>query len=336
MTPEPFPWLGHRVFVTGATGLLGSWVVRELQARGADVVALIRDRVPRSNLWSAADTEDLVCVHGSLEDYELVARSLNEYEIQTVLHLGAQTIVPTANRAPLSTFESNIRGTWHVLEGCRVTPTVTAVVVASSDKAYGHYDHLPYDESTPLVGRHPYDVSKSCADLITSAYHETYALPVCITRCGNIYGPGDLNFNRIVPGTIRSILRGERPVIRTNGLFVRDYFYVRDAALAYILLVEKMHESKLYGEAFNFSYEIPLTVLDVVDRIIALTSTDLEPVILNGGAGEIEQQYLKAEKARATLGWAPSYGLDEGLLETIEWYRVLLRRDDRRVVRTPA
>lgn len=333
VAPVVTSWVNRPVFVTGATGLLGSWLVRELQARGALVVALVRDRVPQSHLWSAADLDGLVCVHGALEDYDVVSRAINEYEIDTVMHLGAQTIVPIANRNPLSTFEANIRGTWHVLEACRTAPTVKAVLVASSDKAYGDHDQLPYDESTPLVGSHPYDVSKSCADLIAFAFHRTWGLPVCVTRCGNLFGPGDLNFNRIVPGTIRSALLGESPVIRSDGTFVRDYFYVRDAALAYMLLAEHMHATGLAGEAFNFSNELQLTVVELVERIIGLVGATVEPVVLGGGAGEIRRQYLSAAKARKVLGWTPAYGLDQGLEETIPWYRELVE-NRARVIRT--
>lgn len=319
-------WANRPVLVTGATGLLGSWLVRELHSRGALVVALVRDRVPQSHLWTAPDLRRLVCVYGALEDYDVLSRAINEYEVETVMHLGAQTIVPTANRNPLSTFEANIRGTWHVLEACRTAPTVKAVVVASSDKAYGDSDQLPYDESTPLAGGHPYDVSKSCADLIALAYHRTWGLPVCVTRCGNLFGPGDLNFNRIVPGTIRSALMGQPPVIRSDGTFVRDYFYVRDAALAYVVLAERMHDTGLAGEAFNFSNEAQLTVLELVERIAALVGTEVDPIILGGGSGEIQRQYLSAAKARKVLGWGPAYTLEQGLAETIPWYRELVQR----------
>jgi CDP-glucose 4,6-dehydratase len=266
-----------------------------------------------------AGSQSLTCVTGQLEDYPTLARAIGEYEIEIVFHLGAQTIVQIANRDPLSTFESNIRGTWNLLEACRRAPTVRAIVVASSDKAYGDHEVLPYDESTPLQGRHPYDVSKSCADLIASAYHQTYGLPVGIVRCGNLFGPGDLNFNRLIPGTIRSILRGEAPVIRSDGTFVRDYLYVRDAARAYSVVGAAVLGG-LHGEAFNFSNEVQISALDMVRMIGRLMSTNLEPNILNEGAGEIVHQYLDAGKARRLLGWEPAYLLDDALRETIAWY----------------
>jgi CDP-glucose 4,6-dehydratase len=318
-----FSWQDRPVFVTGATGLMGSWLVRELRLRGAMVVALVRDRVPQSHLWATVGDE-IVCVHGQLEDYHVVARALNEYEIDTVFHLGAQTLVSIANRNPLPTFESNIRGSYHVLEASRLAPTVKAVVVASSDKAYGDHETLPYDESTPLIGRHPYDVSKSCTDLISLAYHNTFKLPVCVTRCGNLYGPGDLNFNRIVPGTIRSIVRGERPIIRSDGTYIRDYFYVHDGALAYVHLAEMMHGTGVAGHAFNFSNEIQVTVRQLVDVIIRLMGATVEPIVQNAATGEIVHQYLSAEKARTMLNWHPRYDLETALGETIAWYRAFL------------
>jgi CDP-glucose 4,6-dehydratase len=264
-------------------------------------------------------------VRGDVRDGALLERALGEYEIDTVIHLAAQTIVGIANRNPASTFETNIGGTWALLEACRRSPKVKGVVVASSDKAYGDCDRLPYDESTPLRGTHPYDVSKSCTDLIATTYAHSYGLPVVITRCGNFYGGGDLNWNRIVPGTIRSLLRGERPIVRSDGKYVRDYFYVEDGAAAYMMLAEKLAaDPALKGEAFNFSNEIQLTVLDLVERITKVMGASLSPVVTNQATNEIRLQYLDASKARKRLGWKPLFELDVGLSRTVEWYRPFL------------
>lgn len=315
-------WRSRSVLVTGATGLLGSWLVRELLGQGADVGALVRDDVPRS----AFEAGKCWCVHGAVEDFDLVERTLNEYEVDTVFHLAAQTIVGTANRNPRSTFETNVRGTWNLLEAARRVSTVKRIVVASSDKAYGDHGDAAYTEDMPMQGRHPYDVSKSCADLIARSYHATYGLPVCVTRCGNLYGGGDLNFNRIVPGTIRSALRGERPIIRSDGTFVRDYFYVPDAALAYLTLAEKMEDPAIHGEAFNFSLDQPHTVVEITRKTLeAAGRADLEPVILGEARHEIHSQTLSSAKARRVLGWTPSYTVEQGLESTVEWYRNHLR-----------
>lgn len=319
-------WKDRNVLVTGCTGLLGSWLTKSIAEKEACVVGLIRDLVPRSNLnWSGFDN-DIISVRGEIEDYFLLERTINEYEIDTVFHLAAQTIVTIANRNPISTFKANIEGTWNILEACRRSPLVKRIVVASSDKAYGDQATLPYDENTPLEGRHPYDVSKSCADLICRSYYETYGLPVCVTRCGNFYGGGDLNFNRIVPGTIRSIFNNERPIIRSDGNYLRDYFYIKDGAKSYMLLAEKMESRKIHGEAFNFSTEYPITVLEIVNKILSLMESNLEPKVLNNVSNEIRNQYLSAQKAKAQLNWHPSYTLDEGLKETIEWYKIFLER----------
>ena len=319
-------WLDRPVFVTGSTGLLGSWLTRQLVELRSNVVALVRDWVPESELFQNGSSTSVTVVRGDVTDIALIERILNEYEISTVFHLAAQTIVGTANRSPVSTFESNIRGTWSVLEAARLSPLVKQVVVASSDKAYGSHDLLPYTEDAALQGVHPYDVSKSCADLITQSYAYTFGVPVCITRCGNLFGGGDLNWNRLIPGTIRSAIRNEAPVIRSDGTFIRDYFYVEDAAAAYIKLAEKMNgDPSLAGEAFNFSNEIQLSVLDVTKRILTLIGRgDLIPNVLNQASNEIKHQYLSAEKARTQLGWSPEYTLDEGLLKTIDWYRAFL------------
>lgn len=318
-------WRDRPVLVTGATGLVGGWLVKRLLAQGASVVCLVRDWSPSSELERAGLRERCVVVTGDVRDQALLERTLGEYEIDTVMHLAAQTIVGIANRNPVSTFESNIQGTWSVLEACRRSPLVRQIVLASSDKAYGEHARLPYQEDTPLQGRHPYDVSKSCADLIAQSYAATYELPVVITRCGNIYGGGDLNWNRIVPGTIRSALRGERPLIRSDGNLVRDYFYAEDGAAAYLLLAEKLaSDRRLAGRAYNFSYEEPITVSGMVSRILALMGSDLEPDIRNEAHHEIPAHHLTAARARHELGWEPETTLEEGLGRTIAWYRTFL------------
>lgn len=315
-------WRGRRVLVTGCSGLLGSWLCRTLVALGSDVIGLVRDTVPSSRLVAEGTVNTMTTVRGDIEDADVLRRVLAEYEIQTVFHLAAQAIVGTANRDPVSTFRTNIAGSWNVFEACRHTSSVSAVVVASSDKAYGDSQVLPYDENMPLQGRHPYDVSKSCTDLIARAYHQTYDLPVAITRCGNFFGGGDLNFNRIVPGTIRSVLQDERPIIRSDGTMVRDYIYVPDVVAAYLDLASAMENENVRGEAFNFSTERRLTVLDLTQMILEVMGRiDLEPVILNQASNEIREQYLSAEKARTTLDWRPRYTLEEALTETADWYR---------------
>jgi CDP-glucose 4,6-dehydratase len=318
-------WRDRPTLVTGGTGLVGGWLVKRLVDLGADVVCLVRDWVPSSELLARRDggvLDRVTIVRGDVRRQATLERILGEHEIDTVIHLAAQTIVGIANRNPVSTFDSNIRGTWALLEACRRSPAVRQVVVASSDKAYGECTDLPYNESTPLRGTHPYDVSKSCADLIAHTYANTYGTPVVITRCGNFYGGGDLNWNRIVPGTIRSVLRGERPIIRSDGQFVRDYFYVEDGAAAYTLLAEKLAANPaMAGQAFNFSNEIQVTVLELTRRILALMGSTLEPEIQNRASHEIRHQYLSAAKARTDLEWQPLFTLDEGLGRTIAWYR---------------
>ncbi|HYY97770.1 MAG TPA: NAD-dependent epimerase/dehydratase family protein [Pyrinomonadaceae bacterium] len=315
-------WRDRPTFVTGATGLVGGWLVRRLLEAGADVVCLVRDWVPQSEFVRASLVEGVKVVRGDVRDQAEMERALGEYEVDTVIHLAAQTIVGIANRNPVSTFESNVAGTWALLEACRRSPAVRQIVLASSDKAYGDCDVLPYDEETPLRGRHPYDVSKSCADLIAQSYAVTYGLPVVVTRCGNFYGGGDLNWNRIVPGTIRSVLRGQPPVVRSDGQYVRDYFYVEDGAAAYTLLAERLADDRtLAGRAFNFSNEIQVTVLELVERLLGLMGSDLRPEVRNEASNEIRHQYLSAERARKLLGWRPLFTLEEGLARTVDWYR---------------
>jgi len=319
-------WLDRPTLVTGATGLVGSWLVRRLTQARADVVCLVRDWVPQSEFVRTGLDRQVKTVHGDVRDQALLERILGEYEIDTVFHLAAQTIVPIANRNPVSTFESNIAGSWALLEAARRSPLVKQIILASSDKAYGNQENLPYHEDTPLQGRHPYDVSKSCSDLIAQAYAATYGLPVAITRCGNFFGGGDLNWNRIIPGTIRSIIRGQKPIIRSDGQYIRDYFYVEDGAAAYMLLAEQLAaRPALRGQAFNFSNESPLSVLDLVRLILTLMKSDLQPDIRNEPISEIRKQYLNAARARATLGWKPLFTVEEGLQRTIAWYTDFLR-----------
>lgn len=314
-------WRDRPTFVTGGTGLVGSWLVRRLVENGADVVCLVRDWVPGSELVQSGLFEKVRVVRGDICDMALMERIMGEYEVDTVMHLAAQTIVGIANRNPVSTFEANIQGTWSVLEAARRSPRVKGIVVASSDKAYGDCETLPYGEDTPLQGRHPYDVSKSCSDLITRSYAISYGLPVVTTRCGNFFGGGDLNWNRIVPGTIRSILRGEQPVIRSDGEYIRDYFYVEDGAAAYTLLAEQIQaRPELKGEAFNFSNEAQVTVTELVKMISRLMKSDRAPFIKNEATNEIRKQYLSAEKARKTFNWKPLFSLEESLQKTIHWY----------------
>ncbi|PQV63685.1 CDP-glucose 4,6-dehydratase [Abditibacterium utsteinense] len=321
-------WSGRSVFVTGASGIVGSWLVRELLERDALVSALLRDYDPKSELVRSGDVHRISVVSGGLEDFWTLERAINRHEPDTVFHLGAQPIVDVAHRFPLQTFEANIRGTYNLLEVCRIhSQLVKRVVIASSDKAYGAQTQLPYTEEMSLQGRHPYEVSKSCTDLISQCYSHTYKLPVAIARCGNIYGGGDLNWSRIVPATIRALLRGERPILRSDGTFLRDYTYVKDAVGAYLCLAEKVELEGVSGEAFNFSPEVPVSVLELVQHISRLMGReDLEPEIRNTAQGEIASQYLSAAKAHRLLGWKPQYELNEGLQQTIEWYKTFLAK----------
>jgi CDP-glucose 4,6-dehydratase len=315
-------WSDRPVLVTGATGLLGSWLVADLQRRGARTVALVRDLVPDSLFYANGAAARCVQVSGDICDGALVERVLAEYEIDAVFHLAAQTIVEHAQRDPRNTLRANVEGTWEVLDACRRSGRPTRIVVASSDKAYGDQPVLPYTEDQPLEGRHPYDVSKSCADLITQAYAVSYDLPVAVTRCGNLYGGGDLNWNRLVPGTIAAALHGERPELRSDGSPLRDYIYVEDAVEAYVQLAERTHEPAVRGRAWNFSTESPLSALEMTRAVLqAAGRADLEPDVRAHARHEIQDQFLSARQAREELGWSPAYGLEEGLRRTVAWYR---------------
>lgn len=318
-------WLDRPVFVTGCTGVLGSWLTVALVDSGAAVTGLIRDAVPFSHLRRSGYEDRIRVVRGDVTNYALVERALSEYEIDTVFHLAAQTIVPIANRAPLSTFDTNIKGTWTLLEATRRSALTRRIIVASSDKAYGPHQKLPYTEDTALRGCHPYDVSKACADRIASAYALSYGLPVTITRCANIYGGGDLNWSRLIPGTIRSVLRGKRPVVRSDGTLLRDYLYVQDAVTGYMRLAERMPEPEVSGEAFNFGMDDPRSVMDVVQTIIDVSDQPaLRPRVLSEAQNEIQAQYLDSSKAHRILGWTPQYSMEDGLRETFSWYREFL------------
>jgi len=319
---DPY-WQDKNVFITGCTGILGSWMSIRLLKAGAHVVGLIRDQVPNSNLHRSGFQEKMDLVHGDITDYDLLERALAEYEIDTVFHLAAQTIVGIANRVPRPTFEANIKGSWNILEAARQNPTVRRIVVASTDKAYGDQPELPYTEEQPLLARYPYDVSKAAADMIARSYYHSFGLPVAVTRLGNIYGGGDLNWNRIVPGTLRSIYRGQNPVIRSDGTPERDYLYVQDAVTAYLVLAQALDRPEVQGKAFNFSPEAPISALALVQLILRLTGEeDLRPVIMSQGKikGEIDRQYLSSQRARQMLNWQPQYSLEEGLRESIAWY----------------
>ena len=319
-------WKDRTTFVTGATGLVGSCLTKKLYEAGADVVCLVRDDVPQSELVRTNLINKVKVVRGDICDRDLMERIMGEYEVDTVMHLAAQAIVGIANRNPVTTFEANIQGTWSVLEACRRSPKVKQIILASSDKAYGDQKILPYYENTPLQGIHPYDVSKSCADLIAHSYAHSYGLPVVITRCGNFYGGGDLNWNRIVPGTIRSIINGENPVIRSDGEFVRDYLYVEDGAAAYMLIAEKLaNNPNLKGEAFNISNQQPVKVIDLVNKILLAMNSPLLPEVKNEASLEIREQYLDASKINDMLNWNPQFNLDTGIQNTIQWYRTFFK-----------
>lgn len=325
-------WAGRPVFLTGANGFIGSWLARELVDAGAHVVALVRDQTAQGGLALQGIREKVTLIAGGLEDAALMQRAVNEYAIDTCFHLAAQAIVGVSNRSPLSTFETNIRGTWNLLEACRTVSTVTRVVVASSDKAYGHQEHLPYHESDSLNGIYPYDASKACTDILARSYAVSFDLPVAVTRCANVYGGGDMNFSRLVPDTMRAVLAGNQPVLRSDGSPTRDYIYAADAASAYMTLASQLDRKEVRGQALNFGAGQPVSVKELVDRIIAVSGReDLQPRILGKSVpqGEIDAQYLASDKAAALLGWRPRYSLEEGLRETLAWYARFLTAQNR-------
>lgn len=333
---NPSFWNSRNVLITGATGLIGSWLTKALIKKNARITALVLDCDPQSEFYRSGSYRSVSIVNGKLEDFRILEKIMVQYEIETVFHLGAQTLVHVAHHSPLLSFEPNIRGTYHLLEACRLhSKFVRRVLVASSDKAYGESAKLPYTEETPLKGKHPYEVSKSCADLIAQSYHHTYQLPVAILRCGNVYGGGDLNWSRIIPGTIRSFLHQENPVIRSDGTYLRDYIYVKDVVEAYLSLAEAMNHSKFQGEAFNFSNEKPVSVMELVKTLQGLMRArgmryPLHPEIRNTAVGEIKNQFLSSSKAKRILKWKPRYTLQQGLAETIQWYKKYFQTNSRK------
>lgn len=324
---KPF-WQNKNVFVTGATGLVGSWLTKALVEKGAHVIVLLRDQDPQSELIRSGLINKTSVVQGSLEDGVTCERAISEYEIDTVFHLGAQTLVGTALRNPVLTFEANIRGTYLLLDACRKHKQhIKRVVIASSDKAYGSSLVLPYTEDMPLQGVHPYDVSKSCTDLLAMTYYHTYQLPIAVARCGNIYGGADLNWSRLIPGTIRSLLHGIAPEIRSDGSFTRDYIYVSDVVEAYLLLAQELHRDEIQGEGFNFGPNRPYSVIEIVNKLRELMNKqNLVPQILNQAKAEIRDQTLDSTKARRLLKWNSDYSLERGLEETIKWYMNYLQQ----------
>ena len=312
-------WEGANVFVTGSSGFLGSWLVKELVDRKVNnVVVLIRDVLPSSLFYQWDLGSKVILVRGEIGDTKLVERILNEFSVDTVFHLAAQSIVTVANNNPISTFESNIGGTWSVLEACRKNK-IKRVIVASSDKSYGDHKVLPYKEDAPLMGKHPYDVSKSCADLISQMYFHHYGLPVCVTRCSNLYGGGHFNYSRVIPGTIRRVLNGEQPIVK-GLLFSRDFLYIEDAVDAYLMLAEGIDRG-VVGEVFNFGNGKALKIYELVLNIISLMESNIEPIVLTDTEGEIFNQYLSIDKANSILGWVPKHSMDAGLKKTINWYK---------------
>lgn len=318
-------WKGMNVFVTGADGFIGSHIANALADKGAEIITIVRDIKKKSNIDILGFKDKITIVNGDLINFNDCERIINEYEIEFCFHLAAQAIVGPANRSPLSTFESNIKGTWNILEACRISKTIKGLVVASSDKAYGQQKKLPYSEESPLKGYYPYDASKACAEILARCYFMTYNLPLAITRNANTYGPADMNMSRIIPDVIVKLLNNEQPIIRSDGTPERDYMFIKDAVNAYLTLAENLHRKDVAGEAFNFGTGKPISVIEIYNKIIKIMGKNVKPKILGEAKNEIDKQYLSIEKAKKTLGWKPKYELDSGLKETVEWYKAHLK-----------
>jgi CDP-glucose 4,6-dehydratase len=318
---DKIDWKNARVLVTGADGFIGSHLADALVEKGAKVSTIVRDIKVASNIDLLELKGKINILLGDITNLQDCKRAINEYDIEFCFHIAAQAIVGPANRSPLSTFESNIKGTWNILEACRTSKTVKGMVMASSDKAYGQQKKLPYTEESPLNGYFPYDASKACAEILARSYFITYNLPLAITRNANTYGPADMNMSRIIPDVIIRLLKGEQPVIRSDGTPERDYMYIKDAVSAYITLAENLHRKEVLGEAFNFGTGVPINVLGLYNKIIKAIGKDVKPKILGEAKNEIDKQYLDSTKAKKVLGWEAKYNLDQGLKETIAWYR---------------
>ena len=318
---DKISWKDTKVLVTGADGFIGSHVAKALIEKGAEVTTVVRDIKSKNNLDILGIRSMINLVYGDLADFKDCERAINEYNVEFCFHIAAQALVGPANRKPLSTFESNIKGSWNILEACRVSKTVKGLVVTSSDKAYGQQKKLPYTENSPLKGYYPYDASKACTEIIARSYFMTYSIPLAITRNGNTYGPADMNMSRIIPEIVIRLLRGEQPIIRSDGSPERDYMYIKDSVSAHLMLAENLHRKEVSGEAFNFGTGRPISVIDLYKKIIKVMGKDIKPKILGQAKNEIDRQYLDSAKAKKVLGWEAKYDLDLGLRETIEWYK---------------
>lgn len=314
-------WKNRNVLVTGATGFIGGNLAKKLVEAGANVCTIVYDLRPKNSLTLLGIDDKINKVLGSVVDFSLIERVINEYSLDSIFHLAAQPIVGVANRSPMSTFKVNIEGSWNIFEAARRVGCVERIVTASSDKAYGDQKELPYKESSPLSASYPYDASKACADILARSYAKTYELPVAITRCANVYGGADLHLNRIVPGTILWVLRGETPIIRSDGTLEREYMYIDDAVNAYLTLAEYIDKKSLAGEAFNFGTCVPTTVLELFELIIKTCGKNVKPKILNQVKSEIQSQYMDSGKAKKILGWEAKVPLEDGIRRTVDWYK---------------
>jgi CDP-glucose 4,6-dehydratase len=322
-------WAGTRVLFTGAQGFIGSWVAERLLDEGAQVLVLDRPPAEPSRFVLRGLPERCTAVAADLLDPVSLRAAIEDHGVQAVFHLAAAAIVGSAASSPLSTYEVNVRGTWNLLEACRVASEPPArVVVASTDKAYGIHEQLPYREDHALAPRYPYDASKACADIIARSYAHIFGLPVAVTRFGNVFGGGDFNFSRLIPGTIRALLAGERPEIRSSGLMERDFLYAEDAVTAYLAVAGSLDRPELSGRAWNASIGRPVSVLELVRRLIEISGLALEPDVHGDGTphGEIERQWLDCSAIATELGWAPAWDLRRGLQATFEWYASELPR----------